>query len=610
MQHPSEAPQARHSAFAAAFFSLLLPGLGQMYAGRLARGACFMVPWLLAAALIAGTAFSMGLKDFGLQLGLDTAWLQYLLIGIGIDLVWRLLAVLDAFWVARAPRGVQDPPLRRIGSGVGLLAIIAVLLGSHATIATPAYGQYDALRCATDTDCVDGQAPDETLDPGASIEPLATLPPTLPPASLEPGATAAPSLPPTPEPSVGPSSTPLPDWTKGRLNVLLVGTNGALTDTLIVVSVDPESGKVAFISIPRDTVGMEIPRGIDAHDYFGGTWPRRVNEIFNLARGQSSLFPGKTDRQRGYGALKSIVGETLGIDINYYVQVDMESFRDVIETLGGALVDVQLPVYDARYGSEDGHGTIKLYIPPGVHFMNGQEALAYSRSRHTSSDFDRSARQMRMITAIRNQLDIPSLIGDIDKVQNIIKKDIRTDIPSRLLPQLAQLAQSVDLDKRISLGLTSPTYSQACGDSSSPICAENGRYALVAKVAKMRKAVKDIFTTKASDIERQQTLDSEAAVVHVLNGTSSSNSRTTSLADYLRDDIGLDSTVPPVNAGRADRDDYPDTVFTVYNGAAASMPVTVRTLERELGVEAAEVDDPGQPANMVVIVGDSTPRKP
>ena len=44
----------------------------------------------------------------------------------------------------------MTPPLRRLGSGVGLLAIMAVLLGSHATVATPTYGQYDAMRCATD----------------------------------------------------------------------------------------------------------------------------------------------------------------------------------------------------------------------------------------------------------------------------------------------------------------------------------------------------------------------------------------------------------------------------------------------------------------------------
>ncbi|MCY7419651.1 MAG: hypothetical protein LH650_14395, partial [Chloroflexi bacterium] len=280
MQTPNEAPQARHSAFAAAFLSFLLPGLGQIYAGRWLRGALFMIPWLLAAALVAGTAFSMGLKDFGLRLGSDTTWLQYLLAGITIDLMWRLIALLDAFWVARAPTGVHDAPIRRVGSLVGLLAIIGVLLGSHATIAAPTYGQYDALRCATDVDCTPDQALDPTNDPGETIAPLRTLPPSPAAGSQVPGATA------TPEPT----STPLPDYTGGRLNLLLVGTNGALTDTLIVISIDPDTKQVAFIGIPRDTVGMSIPNNSAAGRYFGGVWPRRVNEIFNLARNQTSLF--------------------------------------------------------------------------------------------------------------------------------------------------------------------------------------------------------------------------------------------------------------------------------------------------------------------------------
>jgi LCP family protein required for cell wall assembly len=605
MQTPNEAPQARHSAFAAAFLSFLLPGLGQIYAGRWRRGAFFMVPWLLAVALVAGTAFSMGLKNFGAQF-LDTAWLQYALAGITIDLVWRLIAVLDAFWVARAPRGVQDPPVRRLGSAVGLLAIVGVLLVSHATLAKPVYGSYDTLRCATDPDCVAGQ-PDATNDPGnaqdESFPPLGTLPPTLPPESLAPGATA------TPEPSLEPVGTPLPDWTKGRLNVLLVGTNGALTDTLIVVSIDPDTKQVAFIGIPRDTLGFLVPSSLGkAAQYYGGVFPARVNQIFYYARANKNLFPGNTDRKRGYDSLKAMVGATLGIPINYYVQVDMNGFRDVIDTLGGAVVDVQLPVYDARYASDDGRGAIKLYIPPGIHYMDGGQALAYSRSRHSSSDFDRSSRQMRMITALRNQIDIPSLIGDMDQLLGIIKKDIRTDIPSNLLPKLAGLAQGIDLDKRISLQLTPTKFSTQCGTSSNPLCAPAGNapYGLIPKIPAIQKAVDNVFSTDPKTIEQQQTLDSEGAVVHVVNGTKGTNVRTTNISDRLVQ-LGLDSSVPPVNAGKADRDDYPDTVITAYNGAADDMPETVKLLEDLFGVTAVTADDPSQAANIVVVVGKSSP---
>jgi len=603
MQTPNEAPQARHSAFAAAFLSFLLPGLGQIYAGRWLRGVVFMVPWLLAAALVAGTAFSMGLKNFGAQF-LDTAWLQYLMAGIGIDLLWRLIALLDAFRVARAPAGVHDAPIRRLGSSVGLLAIIAVLLVSHATVAKPVYASYDTLVCATNPDCVDGQAPDPTTDPSETFIPLPSLPPSLPPASLLPGETA------TPEPSLGPTPTPLPDWTKGRLNILLVGTNGSLTDTLIVVSIDPDTKQSAFIGIPRDTLGFLVPRSLGAAaNYYGGVFPARVNQIFSIARGAPSLFPGKTDRQRGYGALKEMVGATLGIPINYYVQVDMDSFRDVIDTLGGAIVDVQLPVYDSRYSSDDGRGAIKLYIPPGIHSMDGAQALAYSRSRHSSSDFDRSSRQMRMITALKNQIDIPSLLGDMDKLLGVIKKDIRTDVPSKLLPQLAQLAQSIDLDKRISLQLTPSKFSTQCGTSSAALCQPfgNAPYGLVPKISAIQRAVKNVFITDPDAIEQQQALDSEAAVVQVVNGTASSNERTTNLSDYLGY-VGLSSSVPPVNAGKADRDDYPSTIITAYNGAENDMPETIKLLERELGVTAVTAEDPAQTANIVVVVGKDTPR--
>ncbi len=91
----------------------------------------------------------------------------------------------------------------------------------------------------------------------------------------------------------------------------------------------------------------------------------------------------------------------------------------------------------------------------------------------------------------------------------------------------------------------------------------------------------------------------------VLNGTKGSNLKTTKLADYLAN-IGLASSVPPVNAGKADRDDYTDTVITAYNGAGQDMPATLKTLEKELGVQAVPVDDPGQTADFVVIVGKST----
>ncbi|MBX3029100.1 MAG: LCP family protein [Chloroflexi bacterium] len=613
--HPAAPPpeprqsayEPRHSSFAAAFFSLILPGLGQMYARRFLRGLVWMVPWLIAGALIAGIAFSMGVKDFAAQFS-DLTWLQYLVIGIGVDLVWRLLSVLDAFWVARAPSGVRDATVRRVGSMVGLVAVITVLFVSHAAVARQTYSLIETIDCL-DQDCGEDPGADESPDPDESIEPLPSLLPleTDPPASLDPDAT------PTVEPTDAPEPTPTVPWdiSKGRLNILLVGTNGLLTDTMIVVSIDPDTNEVAFIGVPRDTVGLDMPRNTAASRNLGNVWGYRANQVYSLTKGRSDLFPGKTDRERGYGALKSILGQSLGIDIPYYVQVDMNGFMDVVNALGGAVVDVQLPLYDVRYNSNDGRGTLKLYVAPGYHYFGGGDALAYARSRHASSDFERSTRQMRVIAAVRNQLDIGSILqpGGIDKYLQIVKKNIKTDIPSRLFPQLAELAQRINLDDRISLQLAPYTTNcQTASVANSALCRRNGRYALVANTSKMRKAVQDVFKTDPKLIAKQQTLASEGAVVHVLNGTRAANTRSTRIAEYL-EYLGMGAILAPVNGGRAEQDDFTDTVITVYNGGESQFPETIATLQQEFDVTAVTEDDPSQAANIVVTVGSGTPNK-
>ena len=141
-------------------------------------------------------------------------------------------------------------------------------------------------------------------------------------------------------PSAG---TPLPDdaslaehpW-KGdeRLSILLIGADsgrkgysGHLTDTLMVVTIDPRDGSVAFISIPRDMKGIPLVPGSAAARAYGTTYPSQINTLYTAARSRSDLFPGK-DSQRGYRALKDTLGNLYGLDIPYYVEVNLRGFRD------------------------------------------------------------------------------------------------------------------------------------------------------------------------------------------------------------------------------------------------------------------------------------------
>ena len=226
-----------------------------------------------------------------------------------------------------------------------------------------------------------------------------------------------------------------------------------------------------------------------AHRVFGGEYENKINTLYTVARGRPDLFPGN-DRQRGYEALMGALGELYGLDISRYVAVDLDSFRAIVNTLGGVVVDVQLPVMDRGYPTDDGRGKLKLYVPPGMARMNGQEALAYARSRHASSDFDRSARQQRVVTSVRDQTDVDSLLapGVLNGLVRQLKRDVKTNIPIKELPELLSLAQRIELDKRRTLVLAPPAYGTECYP-----CPPDGLYRLRADVPAIRRAAGNIL---------------------------------------------------------------------------------------------------------------------
>jgi LCP family protein required for cell wall assembly len=595
-QRPPYGP--RRSAFAAAFFSFLIPGLGHAYQGRWGRALLWAAPWVLALSLVGGLAFSMGFREFGTSF-LAPSWLQGVLVALVIDLLYRLASLLDAYRLAQVPLAL-DAPARRVGSVAGLVAILLVLVISHVAVARPVFEAYEAVEGL-------GQGADDPLE-SIDADFLRSLGAELPSfgddPTLRPGETATPTPEPTPTPTKG------PDWDrKGRLNVLLIGADGGragyagyLTDTMMTVSIDPRTKEVAFISLPRDTTRVPLPRSWAAYRAFGGAYDGKINSLYTIARGNPSLFPGN-DRQRGYNALKGALSELYGIDIKYYVAVDLQGFRDAIQTLGGVMIDVQVPVYDASYPSDDGRGIVKLYIPPGFRYMNGKEALSYARARHATNDFDRAARQQRVVTSVRDQTELSSLLapGVIGKLLRQFRRSVRTDVPPELLPAMVQLISEVDLNDRVSLVLSPPTYTSTCYP-----CPPSGLYELIPNIPAIRRGIANLFTGDRKAEMRRQRIEAEGAVVHVLNGTTSPNSKATAISEYLAQE-GISAVVPPVNAGHADRNDYARTVITVYNGAAEDLEETVERLKQIFKVAIVRADDPAQEADIVVIVGTNTP---
>jgi LCP family protein required for cell wall assembly len=600
MQTQSAPGGPRRSAFAAAFLSFLFPGLGHAYLGRWLRALGWAALPILSVALLGGLLSNHATRVALASEVLDPTMVLALLAIIVADLLYRLASMLDAWRLARVP-GADDVAARRLGSAVGLLAVIAVLFVSHAAIAMPVYGWYQYLNGGFGGDDLDEQLPEDVLPSGLVAPSFETL---------APGETATPTPEPTPTPTQG------PEWNGGPLNILLIGADagragysGYLTDTMITVMIDPVSKQLAMVSLPRDTAYVPLPRGWPAYRAYGGAFPYKINSLYTYARGLPDLFPVGDNRTRGYDALKAVLGELYGIKIDYYVAVDLNSFRDVVDgpALRGLIIDVQNPVYDASYPSDDGRGKIKLYIPPGIQYMDGRKSLSYARARHATSDFDRAARQQRVVTSAREQFDLPSLLtpGRLTDLLRLVKRSVRTDIPPKKLPQMVQLAEEIDLDGRISLVLSGSRYQRTCYLDPPP-CPQNTSWQLVPNVDKMRRDVSRVFKEDRATRERRERIQAEEAVVHVLNGTAGSNLKTMRIAEYLAEQ-GMDAQVPPINNGAAETDDYTDAVITVYDGVQDDLPATIGALERALRVTATTADDPEQEADIVVIVGTRTP---
>lgn len=189
----------------------------------------------------------------------------------------------------------------------------------------------------------------------------------------------------------------------GRVNVLLLGIPGSgpgvegpdLTDTVMVASLSTSNQTGFLFSLPRDLY-VKIP----------GYGNSKLNAVYEIGNSQDTT-PGTT--------VQEVVGEVLGLDIPYYVRVDFSGFAKLVDDLGGVTVEVAKDLYDDQYPTAD-KGYEIVDIKAGTYTMDGEMALKYARSRHSTSDFDRAKRQQDLILAIRSKAMELDLLTQSTKV--------------------------------------------------------------------------------------------------------------------------------------------------------------------------------------------------
>lgn len=214
-----------------------------------------------------------------------------------------------------------------------------------------------------------------------------------------------------------PTATTIP---QRRFNILLLGSDwrpssGFRTDVILLVSINQDTGNVSLISFPRDL-----------YVYIPGYGEDRINTA--QARG-------------GFDTTTQVFQQNFNIRIDRYIMTNFAGFTNLLDTLGGVEVNAAKDLYDRcdLPQSNDGY----CYISTGSHWMDGQTALWYVRSRYSSSDFDRTRRAQEVVLALFSKLISIDALVKAPEIYSILSGNLETDLTLEEILALIPYATNV-----------------------------------------------------------------------------------------------------------------------------------------------------------------------
>jgi LCP family protein required for cell wall assembly len=408
--------RGRRSPGIAAFLSFLWPGLGQFYAGARRSGLLFAIP-VLAVAVVLVSWLLQGAEAVVVRMfSPDTALTIVVL--IALLAVWRVVSMIDVVSTLGGRRAWRRP-----GLSAALATMVVVVVVSHAAAASLAWSFYEAgskiFTAGTDVDVTPPSPP-------ASSDNVAVLPVATPVAT--------------------------PVTAQSRINILFLGIDSserrthALTDTLMVVSVDPATGTAAMISFPRDIADFPL--------YSGGTYRGKINGLMTDADKHHSRFP-----DGGVTTLSKELGFLLSIPIHYYAAINLDGFEAMIDRVGGVTIMNNKAINDPNYGGWKKPGKIGFHLSAGRHTLDGPNALAYVRSRlgAGNNDFERARRQQQVLVALEKKLSDPAMLPKLSGLLDDATRTITTSFPPDRLEEMLKIGRLID-DSKIIRTVLGPPY--------------------------------------------------------------------------------------------------------------------------------------------------------
>ncbi len=462
----------------------------------------------------------------------------------------------------------------------------------------------------------------------------AQLPSSLPSVLLPPASSQAPER----QTEIGSGGERLPDWQeKERVNILLLGIDERedqygpwRTDTMIVLTIDPENNTAGMLSIPRDlwvtipgyseerintahytgdlkrflfSIGLEfqgdleqgilsaaLRQALEDHEISlsnaaivttkeeGSEWRITDKGYTYIVRKEGETLNIYLEKYPGGGPVLAIktVQYNLGIPIHYYVRVNFSGFIKAIDTIGGVDIYVEEEINDPKY-PDNAYGYDPLYIPAGLQHMDGELALKYARTRHTrGNDFDRLRRQQQVIMAVRDKVlrlgMLPQLLSDLPDLLKTVGDSVQTDLQLTEMINLVQLASQIDEEH----------IKAATIDSSmtEPTTRYNGAQVLIPIRDEIRAVVDEVFAEPTPEVEEEviteerEKLAAEGAKIIVHNGSLAGNIAAKTSA-FLKE-----QGFQVVEFDNAERFDYSSTMIVDFTGKE----YTIQSLARLLNI--------------------------
>jgi len=244
-------------------------------------------------------------------------------------------------------------------------------------------------------------------------------------------------------------NTPLRGESRGRVNILLVGNSvddpghsGAkLTDSLMLISLNPKAHTGYMLSIPRD-LHVNIP----------GIGPGKINAVYEFD---------------GIDALKQVVSQDLGVPIDYYALISYNAFRDTVNAVGGITVNIKSSdprgIYDPSLDYTSLTCCALAKYPNGPVKLNGKQALNLARARGDAygsyginADFGRTEDQRMMLSALKDKASsFGTLINPLKlgSLLDAVGKNVQTDFRGNNIHRLASIVKSTPDSQLKSVGL-------------------------------------------------------------------------------------------------------------------------------------------------------------